>query len=453
VRRIGAVLHEHQRGPKVFPGTYNESVELDKATGNISLIAVNNSGQPSPGVTINGGTEDAIATPKAGDHVGDITIDGFVVKSSGNDGIDLEVDGDVTIRNVTASGNGEDGVELDMNGDITITDCTASNNGSDGFDLETEGKIYLENCTANGNKSDDGFDIDGEDGPYVDNDVTLINCTANDNGTSSDDGDGFDIELTGKLTVRDCTANNNSGSGFEFNYEKDTGVESATITGCTANGNGGSDEDDVAHDGIHVRAEGMVTIHRCTANDNDHDGIDVENNINTEIKDCIAKDNGYSGIETDSGGFTLVQFCRMTGNAKDYDDPGDAGLEVDHPEGGQDPPEVNTGVTVSCCDFDGNRKGLGVDSAFVGEVMAEGNWWGDASGPSGIGPGSGDSIVIEIGGTGTVTYDPWLNQSAEETPGCWQRPIPTLSHYGAMALVLLMAATMFYMTRRRRNAG
>ena len=42
------------------------------------------------------------------------------------------------------------------------------------------------------------------------------------------------------------------------------------------------------------------------------------------------------------------------------------------------------------------------DTAVVGSVDATNNWWGDASGPSGVGPGTGDSV-----GT-NVTYNPWL---------------------------------------------
>jgi len=39
-------------------------------------------------------------------------------------------------------------------------------------------------------------------------------------------------------------------------------------------------------------------------------------------------------------------------------------------------------------------------------INAENNYWGTADGPSGIGPGSGDPI--EVTGTGTVDYEPWL---------------------------------------------
>ena len=39
---------------------------------------------------------------------------------------------------------------------------------------------------------------------------------------------------------------------------------------------------------------------------------------------------------------------------------------------------------------------------YVGVVNAEKNWWGDSSGPSGVGPGSGDPV------SDNVDFDPWL---------------------------------------------
>ncbi len=41
-------------------------------------------------------------------------------------------------------------------------------------------------------------------------------------------------------------------------------------------------------------------------------------------------------------------------------------------------------------------------------VMAENNWWGDASGPSGQGPGSGDAVSIN------VDFEPWLSEPVSD---------------------------------------
>ena len=59
-----------------------------------------------------------------------------------------------------------------------------------------------------------------------------------------------------------------------------------------------------------------------------------------------------------------------------------------------------------------NTTGLSHGGTTIG-LRFEYNWWGSADGPSGIGPGSGDSI--ELSSTGTADYDPWLTH---EGAGC-----------------------------------
>jgi hypothetical protein len=56
-------------------------------------------------------------------------------------------------------------------------------------------------------------------------------------------------------------------------------------------------------------------------------------------------------------------------------------------------------VTARFNDISGNAfAGLRIGSNQIA-IDASCNWWGSASGPSGIGPGSGDAIVVEAGGT------------------------------------------------------
>lgn len=59
-------------------------------------------------------------------------------------------------------------------------------------------------------------------------------------------------------------------------------------------------------------------------------------------------------------------------------------------------------VTVFSSSISGN--GSGINNVGSTAVDARQNWWGDASGPGGVGPGGGDAIW------GNVLYDPWLNE-------------------------------------------
>lgn len=87
------------------------------------------------------------------------------------------------------------------------------------------------------------------------------------------------------------------------------------------------------------------------------------------------------------------------------------------------------------------------DSSSV-TINAEDNWWGNPSGPGGVGPGSGDSVSYY------VDYDPWLAASSPCAPGEGSPPsaggsIPGMTGWGTMALVMALGALAMIMLRRR----
>ncbi len=67
---------------------------------------------------------------------------------------------------------------------------------------------------------------------------------------------------------------------------------------------------------------------------------------------------------------------------------------------------IGSNPEIHYCDITGNT-GYGVQNINPGFMVdAENNWWGDASGPGGFGPGTGDSV------SQYVDYDPWLDHPA-----------------------------------------
>ena len=71
-----------------------------------------------------------------------------------------------------------------------------------------------------------------------------------------------------------------------------------------------------------------------------------------------------------------------------------------------------TGITVNFNNIAGNSwRGVRNDG---GETLnATKNWWGDASGPSGVGPGDGDDVSTK------VLYSPWLGAELGTEPMTW----------------------------------
>lgn len=439
----------------VYPDTYNESVDLYKAAGgDVTLNTVNAGGTPTPGTAIVDGGTTGEAFNTSLTHSGNITINGFVVKTAkgsgvGYDylGIHLHVNSDVVIRNVTASNTGQDGIRVDeAGGSVTITDCTANDNEGDGIHLwDVVGNLTITGSTTNDN-GDKGTQVEKK----VGGDVLISDCTSNSNvneGIQVQEGAG------GKVTIRDCTANGNDGD----NICVDLVDGDVTITGCITNGDTDEEGIDVSDTG------GDVTIRDCTANDNSQGGIEVRRTGGiVTISNCTANGNNSDD------GFYVGGLALATASAPDEDDELEVHVEVEEDDEPDDLEEVekqgvrptaNGGnVTITNCTANGNSdsgfriedvngdvkitasvardnnddgvqldelggttllvngsiicgngdEGLQLSDSLT--VDARGNWWGCTTGP---GTGACDTIDEA---SGTANDTPWIDTIAASGP-------------------------------------
>jgi len=372
----GDVIH-------VYPGTYNESVNLSlmNPQGGLTLATVNATGVPTPGtVQVHWGGPDAeIRTETAFD--GDVIIDGFVVYSDGS-GIDVEVKGagsanrNLVIRNVTANGTGNSGIEAEADGDVTITNCEANNNtkasGNGIVVKDTGGNVTILDCEASGNAGT---------GIWVSNvygTVTIRNCTANGNGEEgiivspgflgSEEVDLGSVTTPDQVIIDRCTANNNYLIGIRV----EGAAGDVTITDSTTNFNG--------EDGMYVGGSpvdgglgvvlpidgGDVIIKNCTANGNNHGFYLWGISGSLSIQACIALGN-YVGVdlgETSMAGGVLVNGNIICGN--------DCGVVI-------------------------------VEDSGIPNLM--GNWWGCAEGPD----DPGCDPICRLGIVG-ADFTPWISK-------------------------------------------
>src|SRR3989344_4889360 len=129
------------------------------------------------------------------------------------------------------------------------------------------------------------------------------------------------------------------------------------------------------------------------------DGVNISANANDVIiRNNNLHDNLEVGIHLEDGATnTTITGNTITGNPMGgirFAGAADAPFP-DTPPGG--------GNVANRNNITGNAVGVAGYDAQVFD--AECNWWGDASGPSGAGPGTGDSAV------GNVDFEPWLTTS------------------------------------------
>jgi len=377
----------------------------------------------------------------------------------------LSATGDITVTNSTANRNGEfgfvllaglewvapfrdiannpagSGVAESATGNVTVTDSNADDNGGitelgAGFFIMASADVAISSCNSNNNNGL-GFAIfTGEFFISSDNavgsgvaeaatgNVTITSSSASGNRTTEETGAGFVIWVfeNGDVNISDSNANDND-LGFDI-----IASEGVTINRSTADGNGTSgfvifpgiplfeapvpavstaasgnllppDFVRQALDSNPPRAQaeqssvGAVNLTHVTARNNITDGISIELPITLTIQGSHIQGNGEDGIELLDPAADGVH--QANGNI--ICDNGVSGLRVESSEQQDSSPDLLLQLL----------NGLVVD--------AEGNWWGNVSGPthpSNPG-GSGDAIIDGFsGGFGAVDFDPWIDTIA-----------------------------------------
>jgi hypothetical protein len=207
--------------------------------------------------------------------------------------------------------------------------------------------------------------------------LSISDSTVSDNSATGHAGGG--IWNGGTLTVTNSIVSGNtafSGGGGLFNFLGSATVE-ATIFDDNSAGWGG---------GIMVypgdpEIESTVTVHASTISDNE----------------AVELGGGMVNL---TGTLTVTASALLANTAGEDGDALYSVVDI----------ENATSLNGSCIVGNGE---VAVFNEFSSSQDATGNWWGDPSGPSGAGPGSGDSVGENFDFTG------WL--SAPPPAGCGVR--------------------------------
>jgi hypothetical protein len=218
------------------------------------------------------------------------------------------------------------------------------------------------------------------------------------------------------------TTNDNTGAGIDAQSADDTTIGLPTIAdpdleGVTSTGNDGA--------GVMVDSQEEATVFRVKANRN-FVGIDIDAGADTFVVDSDASNNDTRGIVVDSTDADEQAVVVLRVSA--LQNPA-FGLGISAPGGGvqvTDSSFVMNGIGVIVSGI-----GAGMPAQVLGSIIcnntmaglslgtnrqlnAEGNWWGDPSGPFHAvnnPTGTGNAVVdgSSGGGAGSVDFTPWID--------------------------------------------
>ena len=208
---------------------------------------------------------------------------------------------------------------------------------------------------------------------------SLKNCVIR-NISHSSQYIGMGLKVGNNVTLESCLFTNIQRIGIFVSFD---GV--LTATDCDFTGKGAGDWLDYA---VEVGRGSNATLTRCS----------ITNCTGVALSDGSGSAGVYlhtlsmwyptiTGVSTAN-----ITDCTITGNSD--------GIYL-----GYNDSDDGSTVNVTNSDISGNFE-YGIFTGDTNPVAnAANNWWGDASGPSGEGPGTGDAVSVN------VVFDPWLTEA------------------------------------------
>jgi parallel beta-helix repeat protein len=298
-----------------------------------------------------------------------VTLDGLVVTGGG------------------ASANGAINIEgVGSNASVAVHHCDVINNLADGmhFGNIIGGNVIINSCTVSNNAGDGVFVDNMDSSSFV---ITGNTMTAN--GKIGDRGSGIyfkSVYGNSKINISGNTTSNNKMEGVWL---------------------------------IKVYGDSDITLSNNTVSANQDAGVEIDNASGQAV--IAIEGNKVTGSNDDAihlgsvGGEKTPQVM-VTGNTLSGN--GANGVHVKSMIG-----DYRVSISSGNNIFDDAKYGILNESSYW--IDATKNWWGDASGPAGSGPGRGAPV------SSNVKYDDWLKgvvsttSTVPITPTSSPTPSPT----------------------------
>ena len=363
----------------------------------------------------------------------EVLIENNLISNNGDEGIyfdsDICGDSNIMVNNNSISKNGSYGIYFGYiydNSMIGIVGNMIDNNGDAGIYFEDDYEIYGNSTLTIGNNSISNNYYQGIYFGYWIYDNAVVTITGNTIDNNDSEGIYFEYEIYGNSSVQigNNSISNNDSEGIYFDdYIEDNAM--ITITGNTIDNNYWEGiyfwdpiEDNsiimignnsISNNGAYgidfdddVKGNSVVGIVGNTIENNVDEGVDFDHVYENSMVGIIGNtidNNGYGFyIEDDIEAPFIIFFNNITNNVTV-----DSGVHV---YSGID----IRGLMMSFNNIVGNSPSENTYGVYsdVENLNARYNWWGHASGPGGVGPGTGDKI------SENVLYRPWIPEPFED---------------------------------------
>ena len=376
------------------PDTLTATTWTHRGTAFNTLIEVN--GASAHGITVNisGFTIDGLNKSSANPrytgivyHNADGTISNNIITMFGSDPVAGEdgwgvfvVEGcNVTISNNTIDNWGKGGIVVDGDDDIPNTDITATVTGNI---ITGAGDILT--------SAQNGIQISrGATGTISGNGISNIGFTPTTYSAA-----GILVYKTDHVTVSENELNSTETGVY---------VQDQNTSGGTS-GNVVSDNNITGSKyGVYVLRSSKTEISGNIIDGSTYFGVRVgSGSANTTITNNTIKNSAYDGIHIESSSAAITGVVITSNdilNNNTTEDTTSGGIFVGQSGSGSvDASQVQAHFN----NIVGNKQYGILNMAATGAVDATYNWWGDESGPSGEGPGTGNAV------SDNVDYSPWL---------------------------------------------
>jgi len=401
----------------VSPGTYKESIEIDKR------LTVQGQDKSTTIIDGMGGGNAVWITAD------DVVFSDFTVINGSVNGINC-YDG-TFISDCIIYKNVWNGIWSSGDSGVSIVNCTIYGNDDDGVDISDSNDMRVENVISYNNKF--GIRIQNTD------DARILNCDTYDNSD-----DGIHLAHSDYAQIIDCDSYNNSDKGLYLGESNHARIENCDVWNS-------------GNDGIYIWYSIYAQIEDSDSHHNGDEGFQIDYSDYAKMMGCKTYNNSDEGAliqytkilcikdfescNNDLGTYLyythFVNICNSTyynnrrGLYTYYTDIFYISRSVFHEnsEAGVYP-ECSNGVLVNCNITDNGDDGIYADSSdvlmrycdihgnvdfgaytwAVADIDAIECWWGSSSGPyqSSFNPtGTGDEV--DLG----VDYEPWQTELSQ----------------------------------------